>query len=110
MKFRFKVEACNPLLTECSCCYDIIIEYIMEQCGIMFLLTWMGRRCIAMPELLVISMLFICEGRSTFYSSPHPPNKNGFYSNIPKHFLFSLSLMCWKKKKEIKEENCSLNV
>lgn len=103
-KFRFKAEACNPLFTECSCCYAIIIEYIMEQCGIMFLLTGMWRRCIAMPELLVISMLFICEGRSTFCSSS-PQNKKGFYSNIPKNLLFSLSLICWKKR-----ENYSSNV
>lgn len=97
MKFRFKAEACNPLFTQCSCCYAISREYIMEQCGIMFLLTWMWRRCITMPELLVISMLFIWEGRSTFYSSSLK-NKKGFYSNIPKHLLFSLSLIRWKKE------------
>lgn len=99
MKFRFKAEACNPLLTECSCCYAIITEYIMGQCAIMFLLTWMWRICITMPELLVISMLFICEGRRTFYSYS-PQNKKGFYSNIPKHLLFSLSLICWKNPKQ----------
>lgn len=99
-KFRFKAEACNPLFTECSCCYAIIIEYIMEQCGIMFLLTGMWRRCMAMPELLVISMLFICEGRSTFCSSS-PKIKKAFIATFPRIFDFLWASYAEKREKTI---------